>query len=355
MKRIGITGGIGTGKTSVTDLIGSYPGVFCIKTDDIAKQIGMQYADEVEAMVGFRVNFENTLSRKELAKALFENKELLQKYEDFIHPLVRNEVDEIIATLSSRVKICLIESALIFEKQQRGMYDDIIIITAEKAVRLERLIKRGLTVEESEKRMRNQIELPINDSRFITIDNSGDYQNLKEKVHALYHQLMGIENPARKKALYAGSFDPPTLGHEWLIKTAQKSFDVEVTIAENPDKKSLFTFDERKDMFEHAIPGIKVTSFVKEFTVDYAKKNNISVLIRGIRNTTDFAYEQMIYNINKQMDPELETFFLLPEKSLGEVSSSVVKSMLGIHSWEDRVKPFVNPYVLEKLKEKVNK
>ena len=60
MKRIGITGGIGTGKTSVTDLIGSYPGVFCIKTDDIAKQIGMQYADEVEAMVGFRVNFENT-------------------------------------------------------------------------------------------------------------------------------------------------------------------------------------------------------------------------------------------------------------------------------------------------------
>ncbi len=355
MKRIGITGGIGTGKTSVTDLIGNYPGVFCIKTDDIAKQVGMQHPDEVEAIVGFRVNFENTLSRKELAKALFENKELLQKYEDFIHPLVRDEVEEIIATLSPRVKICLIESALIFEKQQRGMYDDIIIITAEKTVRLERLIKRGLTAEESEKRMSNQIELPINDPRFITIDNSGDYQNLKEKVHALYHQLMGIENPARKKALYAGSFDPPTLGHEWVIKTAQKFFDVEVAIAVNSEKKFLFNLKERMDMLERMMPGIKVTSFQEEYTVDYANNNNISVLIRGMRNTTDFAYEQTVYNINKQMEPELETFFILPEKSLGDISSSVVKSMIGYKNWEKRVVPFIHPYVLEKLKEKFKK
>lgn len=353
MKRIGITGGIGTGKTSVTDLIGNYPGVFCIKTDDIAKQVGMQHPDEVEAIVGFRVNFENTLSRKELAEVLFKNKELLQRYEDFIHPLVKQEVDEIISTLSPRVKICVIESAIIFEKQQRGMYDDIIIVYADKEIKLQRLIDRGLSMEESKKRMDNQAELPVQDPHFIIIDNNGDYQDLKEKVHGLYHTLMGIENPVRKKALYAGSFDPPTLGHEWVIKTAQKFFDVEVAIAVNSDKKSLFKFTERKDMFERAIPGITVTGFQEEFTVDYAKRNNISVLIRGMRNTTDFAYEQMIYNINKQMDPELETFFILPEKSLGDVSSSVVKSMLGIHLWEDRVKPFVNPYVLEKLKEKV--
>lgn len=354
MKRIGITGGIGTGKSKVLDQLGTYAGVITVKTDELAKQIGKERSRKVFQIVGFPVNFENPHDCRKLADELFTNPETKKKYEEFIHPLVHERIETMIRSAPSSTDLFIVESALLFETNTDNNYDEIIVVTADTNIRIERLTsKRNISEEEALRRMSHQNDhLPIG-KKYITIKNNGDEEEIKEKVDYVYLKLMNAE--PKKKALYAGSFDPPTLGHEWVIKTAQKFFDVEVAIAVNPEKKSLFKFTERKDMFEHAIPGITVTSFQEEFTVDYAKRNNISVLIRGMRNTTDFAYEQMIYNINKQMDPELETFFILPEKSLGDVSSSVVKSMLGIHSWEDRVKPFVNPYVLEKLKQKINK
>lgn len=354
MKRIGITGGIGTGKSTVLELLKTYPGVIVVKTDDLAKQIGKNNPKRVFQNVGFSVDFDNPADLKKLATELFTNPETKKNYEAFIHPIVHDRIDTMIKNAPPTTNLFVVESALLFQTGGTDLYDNIIVVTADTDIKLDRLVnKRGISKEEAYQRMSHQSDYVPNNDKYFIIKNNGTEEELQEKVDYVYLKLMNAE--PKKKALYAGSFDPPTLGHEWLIKTAQKFFDIEVAIAVNPDKKSLFSFDERKEMFKQAIPGITVTYFEKEFTVDYAKKNNISVLIRGMRNTTDFAYEQMIYNINKQMDNELETFFLLPEKSLGEVSSSVVKSMLGIDSWEERVKPFVNPYVLEKLKEKANK
>lgn len=134
----------------------------------------------------------------------------------------------------------------------------------------------------------------------------------------------------RKVAVYPGSFDPITKGHINIIERACKIFDeVIILIAENPQKTTTFTVDERKTMMAaifQSFPNIKI-DHTSGLTLDYVRKNNADVLVRGLRAATDFEYEFQIMSANRIIAPEIETIFLMTSNEFTFVSSSIVKEM----------------------------
>jgi pantetheine-phosphate adenylyltransferase len=158
------------------------------------------------------------------------------------------------------------------------------------------------------------------------------------------------------KAIYAGSFDPLTSGHLWVIEQGAMLFDeLVVAIGVNPTKSCDFTLDERLDMLTETIkhfPNIEVDSYLNKYLIDYAQKKQASFILRGIRNETDYAYERTMRNINGDLDKNVSTVFLMPPRDLAEVSSSMVKSMIGPDGWENIVSKYLPPYVCKKFREK---
>lgn len=133
-----------------------------------------------------------------------------------------------------------------------------------------------------------------------------------------------------QKALYAGSFDPVTLGHLDIIERAAKITDqLVVAILENPNKTYLFTAEERKEhlqMVTKHLPNVEVM-FFEGLCVDFAKKIGATVAIRGLRNSVDFANEFQMHLINGQLNNGLETIFLAADKEHLALSSTNVKEV----------------------------
>lgn len=131
-------------------------------------------------------------------------------------------------------------------------------------------------------------------------------------------------------AMFPGTFDPPTLGHADIIKRAAKLYDcVHVVVADNIAKKTMFTAQERCDMLKDIVKDLDnvVVDSWGGATVDYAKKNDIGVLIRGIRALNDFEYEFELANVYKRMLPSLEILFLPTDPDLSMLRSSMIKEM----------------------------
>lgn len=155
------------------------------------------------------------------------------------------------------------------------------------------------------------------------------------------------------RAVYPGSFDPVTLGHLDIIKRSAKIFDeVIVGILNNPQKSPLFSVEERVKILEEVtadLPNVKVDSF-SGMLVDYAKKNNINVSIRGLRGISDFEYENQIAQYNSKLScEELETIFLVTSPEYSYISSSGVKEVAGFHG---DVSPYLPKMVAELVAEK---
>ena len=121
----------------------------------------------------------------------------------------------------------------------------------------------------------------------------------------------------RKIAIVPGSFDPITYGHIDIIKRSTQLFDeVIVAILVNPDKKYLFTLEEREEMINESIKdfnNVKVDSF-SGLLVNYAKKVNSTVIVRGLRAVSDFEYEMQLTFMNKALDDNIETFYMMANK-----------------------------------------
>lgn len=133
------------------------------------------------------------------------------------------------------------------------------------------------------------------------------------------------------KACYPGSFDPITNGHLDLIKRASKMFDsLDVLVAINPDKKSLFNNDEKVMMIKEAVKDLKNVNvnFYAGLVVDYCKENDIKTIIRGLRNAVDFENELALEKINKELNPDIETIFLAATIGNIYISSSNVKELI---------------------------
>jgi len=153
-------------------------------------------------------------------------------------------------------------------------------------------------------------------------------------------------------AMYPGTFDPVTRGHEDLVRRASRIFDrIVVAIAANPGKQPMFDLGERVALAEAVladIPGVEVMGY-EGLTIDFARQHDLGAIIRGLRAVSDFEYEFQLANMNRHLTDEVETVFLTPTERYTYISSSLVReiAMLG-----GDVGEFVSPLVEKALLER---
>ncbi len=148
-----------------------------------------------------------------------------------------------------------------------------------------------------------------------------------------------------KVALFPGSFDPFTRGHEDIVIRSLQIFDeVIITVGHNSKKTRYFNIESMIECIESAFSDnerVKVQIY-DELTAELAKRNNANFLVRGLRNTTDFEYENGISQVNKYLNNELETVFLITSPELAPISSSIIRE---VHKYGGDVSHFL-PYEL---------
>jgi pantetheine-phosphate adenylyltransferase len=162
-----------------------------------------------------------------------------------------------------------------------------------------------------------------------------------------------MSHPAvARLAVYAGSFDPPTLGHMDLIERASALFsDVIVGIGHHPTRSPLFTVEERLDLVTRAsahLPNVSVEAF-DGLLIDFCKEKEARVIVRGLRAATDFEYELQIAHANADLAPEVDTVFLPTRTKNGFISASLVREIASHHGDVSRYAPAL---VCEALKKK---
>ena len=149
-----------------------------------------------------------------------------------------------------------------------------------------------------------------------------------------------------------GSFDPITNGHLDIITRASKLYDrVIVGILNNSSKSPLFTVRERMDMVNNVVSGLHNVSCdsFDGLLVDFAKKNGATVIIKGLRTVADFEYEFQIALLNKALNPEFETMFMMTDSKFSYISSSIVKEVAKLHG---DLTGFVPAQIINKIENK---
>lgn len=156
-----------------------------------------------------------------------------------------------------------------------------------------------------------------------------------------------------KCAVYPGSFDPVTLGHMDIIKRASSLFDrLIIAVLNNRAKTPLFSVEERVKMLEEVtkdLPNVEVKSF-GGMTVDFARECGANALVRGLRAITDFEHELQIAQLNRVMDPDIDTVFLTTNLKYAYLSSSSVKE---VAAYGGDISHFVTPYVENEVHNKL--
>jgi pantetheine-phosphate adenylyltransferase len=158
------------------------------------------------------------------------------------------------------------------------------------------------------------------------------------------------------RAMYPGTFDPITLGHEDLIRRAAKVFDTVVVAiaADTGSKAPMFSLEERVDMAREVIgdiAGVEVTGY-QGLTIKYAEDQGLDVIIRGLRAVSDFEYEFQLASMNRQLTEAVETVFLTPTTEYTFISSSLVKEVATLGGG---VSEFVSPVIEEALLRRVGR
>lgn len=155
-------------------------------------------------------------------------------------------------------------------------------------------------------------------------------------------------------AVYPGSFDPVTLGHMDIIERTSKMFDkVIIGVLNNNVKTPLFSAKERVNMLEEVtahLPNVEVQSF-EGLLVDFLRRNDARVIVRGLRAVTDFEYELQMAQTNRVMAPEIDTIFLTTNLKYSYLSSSIVKEIAFYHG---HISQFLAPEIEKRVRDKVN-
>ena len=315
-----LTGGIGSGKSTVARYLNERYGIPVFNSDEEAKKL---YDDpdilvRVHQIVRGDIIFDNgSLNKTELAKIIFKDADKKKQLEDFIHPLVRERFKE---WRTEKVSpIVIMESAIALQNGRQG-FDYVVIVDAPESVRIGRVMERdNMSCERILTMMQSQrIDGSLAD---FTIYNEFDFH---ESADDFVHKLIKFNE---NKALFAGSFDPFTNGHLSILKKACSIFDtVYLCIANNADKKRRYSITEMEDAIKQTVSMNGLTNcevvIYDHLVADFCKELGVTYLIRGLRNTSDYMYEENISKINHEINPDLETVYLRGDDDV--ISSSMV-------------------------------
>lgn len=154
----------------------------------------------------------------------------------------------------------------------------------------------------------------------------------------------------KRHALYPGTFDPITNGHHDLVRRAASIFDrLVVAIAANPNKTPMFSLDARVAMARavlHDLPNVEVVGY-SGLTVEFAVKNGLNVVLRGLRAVSDFEFEFQLANMSRHLSREVETVFMTPQEQFTFISSTLIREIAVLGG---DVTEFVHPLVAVELR-----
>ncbi len=161
------------------------------------------------------------------------------------------------------------------------------------------------------------------------------------------------EETGAKRCVYAGSFDPPTTGHMYMVERGAELFEhLIVAVGINPHKRYTFSVEERLEMLRactEEMDSVEVDSFESQLLVRYAESKGAGYILRGIRSDEDYRFEHTMRNVNEDLASGVTTVFLIPPREICEISSSFVKGLVGFEGWKEVVEPYVPEPVYEKL------
>ena len=167
-----------------------------------------------------------------------------------------------------------------------------------------------------------------------------------------------------KTGIFAGSMDPVTEGHTWVIQEACMLVDkLIIAIGVNPEKKPYFSAEERKRLLTEVLRSrlsaadfsrIEIVFIEHDLLAHFAVSVGATHLFRGIRNAKDYEYEKGMAAVNAKIAPSLHSAFLLTPAQYAEVSSSMIKGLVGFNHWESAIKDWVHPIVLAAFKARVD-
>jgi pantetheine-phosphate adenylyltransferase len=156
-------------------------------------------------------------------------------------------------------------------------------------------------------------------------------------------------------AMYPGTFDPVTIGHEDLVRRGARLFDrIVVAVAANPGKEPMFSLDERVELVRAVLDdldNVEVTGY-SGLTIEFAQEHGLEVIVRGLRAVSDFEYEFQLANMNRELTDDVETVYLTPTAQFNFVSSSLVREVASLGG---DVAKFVSPVVHKALLERVGR
>ena len=155
-------------------------------------------------------------------------------------------------------------------------------------------------------------------------------------------------------AIYPGTFDPLTLGHEDLVRRASRLFsEVVVAVADSRSKRPFFSLQERVDIAREtlaAFPNVRVEGF-DGLLMDFLRQQNARIILRGLRAVSDFEYEFQMAGMNRSLNPDVETVFLTPAEKYQFISATMVREIAVLGG---DVGKFVQPRVLERLRQRIS-
>jgi len=158
-----------------------------------------------------------------------------------------------------------------------------------------------------------------------------------------------------RTAVFAGTFDPITKGHEYVINKALESFDkIIVVVADNVSKTPTFSSEERLGFIQRVFNGNeRVEATIHHgLMMDFMKQYNLTHYVRGIRNNTDLSYEKKMLDFNKSVYPELSTVFIYSPEKFNKINSTAVREANSVSEIESLISPLILDDVVKKLKDK---
>lgn len=333
-KTVLITGGIGSGKTTIARYINEYYGIPVFYSDIEAKKLyeDPQILAEISKLLGENiVSSDGSLDKKALANIIFNDEEKKLKLEAYIHPKVR----ELFRDWKSHqlAPIAIMESAVAL-KNGRDDFDYVVMIDALRETCLARAMRRDDTPKE--KILARMQAQSFNRSLVDhTVWNEEGYfqsRKFKKEIDNLIKSIIPeCFVDTEKKALLAGSFDPFHNEHLSILKKACGMFDkVYLCISNNADKNRKYPIEAMVNAIKEAVLANNLVNcevvVCDHLTANFCRELDVKYLVRGLRNSKDYEYEETQAKANKRINPDLETIYLRGEDDA--ISSTFVRTLI---------------------------